>query len=275
MALNATNAPTRAARVEAFARFFKSYMSVSAVVVASLPIPLTSLGAIPTFGAQRAFLSTYTSLFCFLLLGFIFYSRHILAKWFFPDIAGSRTAPSTSAVDTMWDHLFVGLRGFLSVFVRLLPFLLICSALFMTYRYHQILTEAVVIARAEWTLEKLVDAPVGSPRVEEASSDLTQLREMEYGASSFFVPIRQGRFARRVLSASGLPATPTVSNLLKEVPLDRVPAAHSLMASHLAMFLCAEAAFVLMAIREYLQDTLGLSDETQILGSRAVASKPR
>jgi hypothetical protein len=198
-----------------------------------------------------------------LLLGFIFYSRHVLAVWFFPG-----RASSTSAVDTMSYRFIALLRGCLSVFVRLLPFLLILSALFMTYRYHEILTEAVVIARAEWTLEGLVDASETNLRkAEEASSALAELREMEYGASMLFVPIAQGRFARKVLSAPGLPATPSTSDLLKKVPLDRVPAAHSLMASHLAMFLFAEAAFVLMAIREYLQDTLGLSDEMLILGS--------
>jgi len=53
-------------RVRAFASFFKRYMSVSTLVVAALPIPVTALGAIPTFKAHTKLLSVYTPLFCFL-----------------------------------------------------------------------------------------------------------------------------------------------------------------------------------------------------------------
>ena len=76
-------APTEPARVKAFARFFKGYMSLWSVVAAALPIPVTALRFIPTYGAHTKFLSTYASLFCFLLLGFIFYCRHPIARWMF------------------------------------------------------------------------------------------------------------------------------------------------------------------------------------------------
>jgi hypothetical protein len=42
-----------------------------------------------------------------------------------------------------------------------------------------------------------------------------------------------------------------------------------LMATYLAMFLAAEAAFVLMAIREYLQDLLRIPEESLIFGASA------
>ena len=77
--------PADPRRIQAFARFFKNYMSVSSFVVAALPIPITSLGLIPTFADHRTLLATYTSLFCFLLLGFVFYVRHTLARWMFPE----------------------------------------------------------------------------------------------------------------------------------------------------------------------------------------------
>jgi hypothetical protein len=77
--------PKRPERVRAFARFFKNYMSISALVVASLPIPVTALKLIPTFKGQTGILSVYTPLFYFLTLGFIFYIRHFLAKAMFSD----------------------------------------------------------------------------------------------------------------------------------------------------------------------------------------------
>jgi len=52
-------------------------------VVAALPIPVTQFGLIPTFEAQKGMLATYTPLFCFLLLAYIFYLRHSLATTFY------------------------------------------------------------------------------------------------------------------------------------------------------------------------------------------------
>ena|SRR5258708_29098104 len=75
--------PTQAQRVKTFAAFFKSYMSVWTIVVAALPIPVAAFKLIPTFEAQRSYLSVYTSLFCFLALGFIFFQRHRLGYYMF------------------------------------------------------------------------------------------------------------------------------------------------------------------------------------------------
>lgn len=87
--------PKDPTRVKNFARFFKGYMNIWSIVTASLPIPLTAVGAIPTFKVQTWTLSTYSSLFCFLVLGFIFYSRHQLARFMFPEYFGGEMAYST------------------------------------------------------------------------------------------------------------------------------------------------------------------------------------
>src|SRR6266404_8559416 len=75
--------PSQASRVKGFAAFFKSYMSVWTLVVAALPIPVGAFKLIPTFESQRSYLSVYTSLFCFLSLGFIFFERHRLGGYLF------------------------------------------------------------------------------------------------------------------------------------------------------------------------------------------------
>jgi hypothetical protein len=67
-------------RLNHFAQFFKNYMSVWALIVATLPIPVTELKLIPTFSAHISILSVYTTLFCFLTLAFIFFKRHTLVK---------------------------------------------------------------------------------------------------------------------------------------------------------------------------------------------------
>src|SRR5690348_8033924 len=78
--MNTETLPSDPARVRAFASFFKNYMSVSTVVAASLPLPISYWKLIPIYEGHRSILMTYTPLFCFLTLGYIFYSRHAIAR---------------------------------------------------------------------------------------------------------------------------------------------------------------------------------------------------
>src|SRR5271169_2305594 len=75
--------PHEPVRFAAFAQFFKAYMGTASIVTASLPIPVAAFHLIPTYAAQEKFLSTYTSLFCFLMLAYLFYIRHALGRAMF------------------------------------------------------------------------------------------------------------------------------------------------------------------------------------------------
>jgi hypothetical protein len=187
-----TAAPIEPKRIQAFARFFKSYMSVSSVVTASLPIPVTAMQLIPTYAAQTRFLSTYTSLFCFLLLAFLFYSRHALARAMFRK------------------------RG--SGLIAVAPLLLIAASLTIVFAYHVVLDASVRDAQEIW--------------------------------------LRKGA------------AVYSTQKILADTDPLEIPQATALIGLHMAMFLTAEAAFILMALREYLQDLLGL-DEVQLIGVKA------
>jgi len=72
-----------AARVRRFASYFKSYMGLSSIVTAALPIPVTAGNLIPAFLSQRGSLATFAALYCFLAFGFVFYIRHWLARAMF------------------------------------------------------------------------------------------------------------------------------------------------------------------------------------------------
>src|SRR5260370_33121410 len=74
---------------------------------------------------MTSLLSTYTSLFCFLLLAFIFYSRHQLARVMFAEAVG---------------HKFpLAGRGL----VKTLPLLLLVAALFCAFYYPIVLSNSV------------------------------------------------------------------------------------------------------------------------------------
>src|SRR5579864_6329677 len=70
-------------RFQQFIAYFKKYLALGAVGCGVLPAPLSYFHVIPTFKAQYKFLTGYVTVFCFLALGFIFYSRHSIAHWIF------------------------------------------------------------------------------------------------------------------------------------------------------------------------------------------------
>lgn len=180
----AEHLPNDPKRLKAFAVFFKNYMSVWAIIVAALPVPVAAFKLIPVYSQQSGILSTFTTLFCFLLLGFVFYSRHSIARWMFRDVLGAG-----------W-----GLTRTMSI----LPAVLICFSLVCAGSYYYFLTNS---------LGYFV----------ESGDDTTDL-------------------------------------VLKNLPLARIHFGLQLMLAYLLCFLFAETAFILMAVREYLQDVLGLSD---------------
>ncbi|HEV2132818.1 MAG TPA: hypothetical protein VGR47_01020 [Terracidiphilus sp.] len=60
----------------------------------------------------------------------------------------------------------------------------------------------------------------------------------------------------------------STSMLLAKIDYREIPAGQTLIALYLGMFVFAESAFVLMALREYLQDILGLDERNLITGTR-------
>ncbi len=182
-------APPRPTRLAGFANFFKGYMSVSTVAAAAIPIPVASWKLIPMYAQQRGFLTVYASLFCFLLLAFVFSIRHRLARPMF-------------------------FRGRMGAVVSALPAVFIVLTLACIVAYHALLQQSI-----------------------------GELRELGF---------------------STVPMKP----LLDQTDGTQIPYAVELAACYLGIFIFAELAFVLMAMREYLQDLLHL-DEVGLLRDKA------
>lgn len=176
-------------RVRAFAQFFKSYMSVATIAAASIPIPVATWKLIPLYAQQRGFLTVYTSLFCFLLLAFVFSIRHRLAPLMFS--AGAKSA-----------------------LLAALPMGFIFSTLACILEYHYLVRISI-----------------------------QRLRLLGLNRST--------------------------AELLAKMDSTEIPYALPLAAAYLGIFLSAEAAFILMAIREYLQDVLRLDETALLTGSAA------
>ncbi|GAC1357784.1 MAG: hypothetical protein NVSMB3_04540 [Acidobacteriaceae bacterium] len=181
-------------RIAAFASFFKRYMSVSTIVAASVPIPVAALKLIPMYAQQRGFLSVYASLFCFLLVAFLFSVRHQMAA-----------------------HMFGRVRG--AWLLALLPAVFILLTMGCIAGYHA-------------TLDR----------------SLQQWRELGVTAPS--------------------------AELLNKADYLEIPYSLLLSACYLGIFVFAEIAFVLMALREYLQDVLQLEEVELLRGRRGAGKTP-
>jgi hypothetical protein len=176
--------------IQKFGRFFTGYMGTASLVTAALPIPVRSLHLIPAFVSQEKFMNTYTSMSCFLVFAYVFYSRHTLARWMFA---------------RRGEHFAV------RFWVSVLPLLFICCSIGCAIAYHRELGQAL-------------DA----------------------------------------LAAAGARLPSSV--LLSKIDAREIPGSGRLIVVYLGMFVFAESALVLMAIREYLQDVLKLEERGLIFG---------
>ncbi len=184
------------ARIRHFVGFFKAYMSVSSLITALLPIPITAFGVIETYKFQTKILATYTSLYCFLVLAFVFFSRHQLGRAMFRKLNSPR--------QRFWQKA-----------VRLLPMLLIVGSLMFAFAYHEALRNSVSDKR----------------------------------------------------TSVGLPASEVSDEVILERSFEsKTPESTRLMIFYLGIFITAEGAFVLMAMREHLQDVLKLTEVELIKG---------
>lgn len=193
--------------IRAFAHFFKNYMSLSSVVTAALPIPITALGVLPTFQAHTKILSTYTSLFCFLILAFVFYRRHRLAWFMFPHY-----------IRQFMPHP----RRYSVWIVRWLPAFFIVTTLICILVYHGFLGD---------TLNK-----IGTSADSLATNDKAAI----LGTPFYLIPWE--------------------NNVV-------------LIVSYLGIFISAVSAFAMMAVREYLQDRLNISEQELVLGTPRLKRK--
>jgi hypothetical protein len=242
------NQTTEATRFNQFARFFKSYMGAS-IIVAALPIPTTLTKFIPTYGAQRRLLSAYASLFCFLLLALVFYFRHNLARFFF---SISDLKPN---------------RGRTVVIV--LPALLIVLCVASALSYQRLLN---------YSIRQIRSIPI---REAAAKAYLKQIEQLEKGdlaaatsqSTSEIVRSAEARFNEEIKNAGGYDNR-NASEILAQTDIIDIPYGTILLTLYLLLFIFAEAAFVLMALREYLQDVLGLSETAlvEIADSRLVTT---
>jgi hypothetical protein len=198
--LSKTSQPLQ--RMQKFARFFRGYMGAAPMIAAALPIPVTAGKIIPTYQEHTLFLTAYCSMFCFLIVAFVFYRRHRLGAYLRPEL---------------WDKRSRIVGRFM---VSWLPFILILLTAASIIVYHYVLSISLE---------------------QQFSHDHTTLADM----------LAKGNI--RVLLLKGQA---------------------SFFASYFGIFVFSTLAFSLMAVREYMQTELGLTEVDLVLRSGDPNARP-
>jgi hypothetical protein len=219
-----------------FVKFFKGYMGVMPLVVASFAPIVTLLNAIPTYSIQTKTLSTMTGLLGFLLVAWAFSSRHSLAVRFF------YVQEKKSNNHYFWALRFSLFRSALGI-----PFCLIVLMIGFFFAYSWMLEHSIMVAQVD-------ELSRGKQNVDElcrAKQDYEEFEELaRVNPAAIMITAPKDKIPPR-------------SGILKQENY-RIPYGTTLVALYVGIFLCAELAFVFMALREYMQSVLKLSDEVVI-----------
>jgi len=212
---------------------------LAAVAVALLPIPVALLGLLPAYRIQTRFLVFYAPLVCLLALAYLFYVRDALARLMFAhllDPLPPRPMYYPERADLRLRRFwFTVRRGLLA----LLPALLLLVSFACLLRYVERVNESVALTSAALAQpghlpEDVGQLPGGRPTLPAATrgSPSLSLRER----------------------ALGVPST------------EAIPLFAELTALYIGSFLAAVIALVVMGLREYAREALGLTEQDVVLG---------
>lgn len=266
------NQPIEPTRVKAFAKFFKNYMNVWSLIIAALPVPVTALNLIPVYDAQRGFLSVYSTLFCFLLLGFVFFNRFILARLMF------RLPLRHKKLNKIFNNI-------LGNVVSWLPFICIIFSFSSLIVYHSLIQSS--FEPTKLYAYKVKDAHIDSLR--EYQNELLKNFKLENiirgirNNANDSLAYQISHTTSEIIDTHQKILSGNAKEILRYAQLNEIKTTIYFQDSYLfpsgiggeflltlfyiLFFLFAEAAFILMALKEYLLDLLGLKDIEVITGN--------
>jgi len=204
-------------------------MGVMPIIVAAFGPIVTIANAVPTYKQQRSLLATYLGLFGFSAVALIFYCRPILARGMFgPLLSGNKVeARSPTVVSTLP-----------LVYTYLLPLLLLLWSIIQFMSYSATLEDSLVITQTR--------AYVRSSPKDNGTVDTDEKTGLDW-------------MRHFVANAKNTLNVPTRKDALYQ-SAHAVPFGAALEFRYISAFLLLELAFVVMALKEYLQDLLDISD---------------
>jgi hypothetical protein len=235
-------------------------LSLGAVVTAILPAPVGYFQLLPAYTIQTKFLIFYGPLVCFLTLAYLFYVRDSLARAMFADLLDPSPSPDPYYGEPLSASLRRAIRRVRSVVLALLPVALLVTSSYCAVEYLRLMNRSVGAA------------------IEQKRTDPAQLGKSGgvRGSAADSTPVTaKVRARRRSAARSSRPDTtdsaPSSDSLrqlvLHTARVDDIPSFTRLNVLYLGIFLAAEIAFILMALKEFAKEAMGLSERDIMLGA--------
>jgi hypothetical protein len=245
--------------VRTYSNWFRGTLSIGALVTAILPAPVMIFQLLPAYGVQARFLIFYGPLVCFLTLAYLFYVRDALARAMFADLLDPPPEPDPYYGEPRLVSVRRVFRRVRSTVLALLPIVLVLTSSYCAVEYVRLVNrsagEAVEQARRQPILngEQIEStesrrAPVATKPRSRSSRRRPSLPVVQDSAK---VQPSSDSLRRYVLQTSGV---------------DDIPSFTRLNILYIGIFLSAEIALILMALKEYAKEAMGLTERDLLLG---------
>jgi hypothetical protein len=269
-----TRATNSARGPESYSRVFRRGLIASALLLAVLPIPVTALHLLPAYRVHARFLIFYAPVVCLLLAAYLFYLRDALARMMFADILNPLADDDPyrpPAVSTAFRR--VTRRG-RSALLAILPAALVLTSFYCFSRYTTRLQDSVGLAVAMPPQFQASGEELGMVSMSGAAPPMPS---GSAGAAASQAPARRTPASARAAQPGQAPGraparvveTDTVSprdRVLRTAGIDAIPLFTELTVLYIGIFAAALVGVVLMALKEYAQEAMGLSEQDLVLG---------
>jgi hypothetical protein len=238
-----------------YSAVIRNALTVCAVLLTLLPVPVTLFGLLPAYRSHARFLVFYTPLICVLTLGYLFYLRDVIARVLFAQFMqpSDDLDPYYRQTFSGWSrHILARARRFI---ITCLPALLMLTSYYCVTRYAARLNDSVLLASDMYRLQfaqrhTFVDSAANS-----ATTPAPPAPGKENNGATLTAP---------PLNPADLPKVRDYT--LRSVGIADIPYFTELTALYLGAFVAALAAVITMSLKEYAKEAMGLTETELVLG---------
>ena len=263
MVIPATGQAGSTSPTRSYSGAIRTALFLGAVAVALLPIPVAALGLLPVYRVHARFLMFYSPVVCLLILAYLFYVRDSLARLMFANILNPLSDAGHYYRAPMSVSARRAARHIRAAILALLPAVLLATSFYCVLRYTNRLNDSVDLAIATWeqplqtAVESgaIADKPAGKSAVTRRRASR---RAQDSGPASSEVTSKDSSEGSGVLTVR--------EQVLRTATVERIPMFAELTTLYIGIFAAALVGLILMSLKEYAKDAMGLSEEDLVLG---------
>lgn len=247
-----------------YSRVIRTALFLGAVAVALLPIPVAALGLLPVYRVHARFLMFYSPVVCLLILAYLFYVRDSLARLMFANLLNPLSQAGQYHRAPMSLSARRAARNVRTAVLALLPAVLLATSFYCVLRYNSRLNDSVDLAIATWgqRIQTVEESGIVVDKQKERSTAATRRRLSRRAQDSI-------RVSGQITTKDSLAVSEVLTvreQVLRTASVDRIPMFPELTVLYIGIFAAALIGLILMSLKEYAKDAMGLSEEDLVLG---------